>query len=104
MSTSLSSLVGDACETFSRTGKSQVKLCEERIRCSPIPSVFLALGAGWLLQALPLRGIFSNLFRVILALIKPMIMIYGITKISSCLAQKCEVKTEVKPRAKKKHS
>lgn len=54
---------------------------ERYVRENPAQAVGFALLAGFLLNRLPLIRIFSGLVRLVLILLKPAVLAYGVTKI-----------------------
>lgn len=47
----------------------------------PEKALLWAAGGGYLLRMLPLTGLFGGLIRVLLALLKPAVLIYGAVKV-----------------------
>ncbi len=58
---------------------------EEIIRSAPLASILSAAAFGFFLQLLPLGRIVALFFRVVFALIKPAIVIFGAVKLVSFL-------------------
>jgi hypothetical protein len=50
---------------------------EEYVRANPTPSFLTALGAGFILQLLPIGAIIGALVRLVFFAIRPAIFIYG---------------------------
>jgi hypothetical protein len=54
---------------------------EDYVREKPTQSLLYALVAGYILNRLPLGRILSGLFRLLVAALKPAILIYGAAKL-----------------------
>ncbi len=54
---------------------------EEFVREKPTQSLFYAMLAGFILNRLPIFGIFSGLLRLVMFALKPALLIYGATKV-----------------------
>ena len=78
---SLEDSLNSAWENTSRSCAECYEQCEEKIRQAPIASVLFATAAGYLLNFLPIYGLFAGLVRVVLVLLKPAIFIFGAVKI-----------------------
>lgn len=65
---------------------------EESVRRSPGAYVAGAAAVGYFLQFLPVGCILGGLFRLLLAAIRPALLILGVLKIVECAQQKCAAK------------
>lgn len=81
--------VGDVCETLSRACSDCSLECAERIRRAPLASVLGAAAFGYFLQFLPLRQIAGGLLRVVVGLVKPALIVFGVLKLACCLKNCC---------------
>ncbi|MFL6528083.1 MAG: hypothetical protein ACJ8I9_09655 [Chthoniobacterales bacterium] len=54
---------------------------EEFVRENPARAVGYALAAGFILNRLPIFGIFRSLIRLLFIALKPAVLAYGVTKI-----------------------
>jgi hypothetical protein len=54
---------------------------EEFVRANPTRSLLYGVAAGFVLDRLPIWGIFRGLLRLVLLALKPAILIYGASKL-----------------------
>jgi hypothetical protein len=54
---------------------------EEFVRANPTRSLLYGVAAGFILDRLPIWGIFRGLLRLLLIALKPAILIYGASKL-----------------------
>lgn len=54
---------------------------EDYVRANPTQALFYGIAAGFILDRLPLMGIFRGLLRLLLTAFKPAILIYGAMKL-----------------------
>jgi hypothetical protein len=62
---------------------------EEQIRQQPLTSVLIAVAVGLLLSFLPVGRIFAPIFRSLLALVKPVLLVLGVLKVF-CFLSGCK--------------
>ena len=76
---------GDLAEQGLRYTKEQwdeiLAQTEEFVRANPTRSLLYGVAAGFILDRLPIFGIFRTLLRLLLIALKPAILIYGVTKL-----------------------
>ncbi len=89
MSSPLDTSMEDVRETLSRACSDCSLECAERIRRAPLASVLGAAAFGYFVQFLPLRQIVGGLLRVIIGLIKPALIVFGVLKLACCLKSCC---------------
>lgn len=68
--------------------------CGEKIRRAPVQSVLIAGGVGYLLRFIPIFAILTVLLRIVLALLKPALVIFGLAQITKCLQSKCTAQSK----------
>lgn len=86
---SLDTSIEEIREKVSRAYSDCSLECAERIRRAPLASVLGAAALGYFLQFLPLRQIVGGLLRVIVGLVKPALIVFGVLKVISCLKNGC---------------
>ena len=76
---------GDLAEQGLRYTKEQwdelLTQTEEFVRANPTRSLLYGVAAGFILDRLPIFGIFRTLLRLLLIALKPAILIYGASKL-----------------------
>lgn len=76
---------GDLAEQGLRYTKEQfdeiLAQTEDFVRANPTRSLLYGVAAGFLLDRLPIFGIFRGMVRLLLIALKPAILIYGVTKL-----------------------
>lgn len=63
--------------------------CGEKIRRAPVQAVLIAGGVGYLLRFIPIFAILTVLLRIVLTLLKPALVIFGLAQIAKCMQSKC---------------
>jgi len=64
--------------------------CVEEVRRSPSRSMLTAVGVGYLLRMLPLTTIIAGLLHLVLALIRPAVLIFCAAKLYDTVQQPAE--------------
>lgn len=90
----LDTSMGEICETVSQACSQCSSECAERIRRAPLASVLGAAALGYFLQFLPVAAILNGLVRVVLGLVKPALIVFGVVKLVSCLKGCCREKVD----------
>ncbi|CAN5724315.1 hypothetical protein BH09VER1_BH09VER1_35100 [soil metagenome] len=90
----------DAVEAVEQCCAKRFRQLEESVRRSPGRYVAGAAVLGYLVQLLPVGCILGGLFRLLLAAVRPALLILGILKVVECARQKCAVR-EALVRAKR---
>ena len=75
--------------------KEAMDQAETCIREHPRQAALACLGAGFLLSLLPLRLLLSALVRLILCLLKPAVMLYGVYRLAEDVHARRQEKTEI---------
>ena len=77
-----------SAETFTENCCVCLEDCEEQIRQEPWLSVLIAAAIGYLLCLLPVGRILGPVFRSLLLLVKPALIVLGVLKLISCISEK----------------
>lgn len=81
--------LGAACGAVRRAGKECCEDCADQIRRSPVASVMAAAGAGYILSFLPVAALLGALLGLLLRLIKPMLILFGVIKVAHLIRGSC---------------
>lgn len=66
---------------------------EEKIRSAPLPSAGIVFVAGLVLSRVPLLGILAFFLRLVVTLIRPALLVFGLAKLIQWANQKLQEST-----------
>ena len=93
----LEEITAETVDSIDQKTRECLACCQERIREQPVCAVLSAAGIGYLLRFFPLTLIVGSFLRLVVALLKPALLVLGIIKILSCLQEKKGLQPEVEP-------